>query len=73
MQYKLKNSYYTGEPCAVIRTDDNGQIWGIPFDPANTDAVEFCKWLKDGNIPEAADGGEVPTQAEIDAIIAKLS
>lgn len=54
----------------VIRTTDGANI---PFDPANTDAVEFCKWLKDGNIPEAADGGEVPTQAEIDAIIAKLS
>jgi hypothetical protein len=54
----------------IIRTTDGACI---PFDPANTDAVEFCKWLKDGNVPEAADGGEVPTQAEIDAIIAKLS
>jgi len=45
----------------------------IPFDPANTDATEFCKWLKAGNIPEAPDGGTVPTQAEVNAIIAKLS
>jgi hypothetical protein len=58
------------EVSVVQRTTDDACI---PFDPDNTDAVEFCKWLKDGNIPEAADGGEVPTQTEIDAIIAKLS
>ena len=45
----------------------------IPFDPDNSDAIEFCKWLKDGGIPEAADGGTTPTQDEINAIIAKLS
>ena len=53
----------------VIRTSDNAFI---PFDPANVDAVEFCKWLKDGGIPEAAEGGTTPTQEEINAIIAKL-
>ena len=66
--YKLQKNFY-GEICAVLRQDG----WSIPFDPANTDAIEFCKWLKDGNVPEAADGGEAPSQAEIDAIIAKLS
>lgn len=69
--YKLiKDHPIFGAAQNVIRVDDGACI---PFDPANTDAVEFCKWLKDGNVPEAADGGEVPTQAEIDAIIAKLS
>lgn len=68
--YKLFIVLGRTEPSIIIRLSDNAFI---PFDPANTDAVEFCKWLKDGNIPEAADGGEVPTQAEIDAIIAKLS
>jgi hypothetical protein len=69
--YKLsKPAIGQVETTCVIRLSDNAFI---PFDPANTDAVEFCKWLKDGNIPEAADGNEVPTQAEIDAIIAKLS
>jgi hypothetical protein len=59
-----------------VRTDQIKKIEGdlfIPFDPANTDAQEFCKWLKAGNVPEAADGGTTPTQADIDAIIAKLS
>jgi hypothetical protein len=68
--YKLFLSPTIKQTTAVIRLSDGATI---PFDPANTDAVEFCKWLKDGNVPEAADGGEVPTQAEIDAIIAKLS
>ena len=52
----------------LVRSDG----WSIPFDPANSDAIEFCKWLKAGNVPEAADGETTPTQAEIDAIIAKL-
>ena len=69
--YQQIKSLYENEPSQCIkRIDDNAFI---PFDPANTDAVEFCKWLKDGNVPEAADGGETPTQAEIDAIISKLS
>jgi len=55
---------------SVLRLSDGA---AIPFDQANTDATEFCKWLKAGNIPEAPDGGTVPTQAEVNAIIAKLS
>lgn len=67
--YKLISDL-RGNISSVMRLSDNAFI---PFDPANTDAQEFCKWLKDGNVPEAADGGTTPTQAEIDAIIAKLS
>jgi hypothetical protein len=55
---------------SVIRLSDNA---AIPFDPDNTDAIEFCKWLKNGGIPEAEDGGTTPTQEEINAIITKLS
>jgi len=52
--YKLqldKNS----NPHGVVRTDDNGQLWAIPFDPANTDYQEYLKWLDEGNTPEPAD------------------
>jgi hypothetical protein len=66
--YKLGKDFLGNDCCVIL----DGKT-AIPFDPANTDAFEFCKWLKDGNVPEAADGGEVPTQEEIDAIIAKLS
>lgn len=68
--YKMCPKNISGEYFSVQRLSDNAFI---PFDPDNTDAQEFCKWLKAGNIPEAADGGTTPTQAEIDAIIAKLS
>ena len=73
--YKLQARYFIDgtinpETRAVIRLLDNAII---PFDPANTDAIEFCKWLKAGGIPEAADNGTAPTQDEINAIIAKLS
>jgi hypothetical protein len=70
--YKLcPNDTVLGTPATCVQRLSDTAF--IPFDPANTDAVEFCKWLKDGNVPEASDDGEVPTQEEIDAIIAKLS
>ena len=52
----------------VIRND--GAF--IPFDPANTDAQQFAKWLQDGGIPEAATEGAVVTQEWINQTIAKL-
>ena len=68
--YKLHLIIGETTPSNVIRLADNACI---PFDPDNMDAVEFCKWLKDGGRPEAAEGGATPTQDEINAIIAKLS
>ena len=44
----------------------------IPFDPANVDAQQFAKWLKDGNVPEPAVEGEQVTQEWIDQTIALL-
>jgi hypothetical protein len=53
--YKLIANPYGGNPRSVMRTDDDGQVWGIPFDPANTDYVAYLKWLEEGNVVEPAD------------------
>ena len=44
----------------------------IPFDPANTDAAEFAKWLQDGNIPEAAEKGGTVSPEWVAETIANL-
>jgi hypothetical protein len=53
-------------------TDESGAVFSIPFDPANTDAAEFAKWLQDGNIPEAAEEGGTVTQEWVAQTITKL-
>jgi len=53
--YKLNKDRRTGEDCSVNRTDENGQVWSIPFDPANTDYQEYLKWVAAGNTPQPAD------------------
>ena len=65
--YKLFESQY-GFSC-VIRTSDNAFI---PFDPANTDAQQFAKWLQDGNVPEAAEEGGTVSPEWVAETIAKL-
>ena len=66
--YKLFKSSY-GTIDIVIRLKDNANI---PFDPANSDAVEFAQWLKNGNIPEPAVEGETVSQEWIQETINKL-
>lgn len=44
----------------------------IPFDPANSDAAEFAKWLQDGNIPEAAEESGTVSPEWVAETIAKL-
>jgi hypothetical protein len=71
--YKLQISKSTKTVSSVMKTNDNGQIWFIPFDPANTDAQQFKIWLQEGNIPASADGETTVTQEEVDAIITLLN
>ena len=44
----------------------------IPFDPDNTDAQAFAKWLKDGGTPESAEDGGSVTAEWVAETIAKL-
>jgi hypothetical protein len=42
------------------RTNADGSVTSIPFDPANTDFQEYQRWLAEGNEPLPAD--EQPTE-----------
>lgn len=55
MIYKLAKDLISGQIKSVNKIDDNGQIYGIPFDPANSDFIEYNKWLSEGNIPLPPD------------------
>ena len=54
---KLVFNSISGVIDAVIFTNDSGQSFGIPFDPANTDYQQYLKWLSEGNTPTPADEG----------------
>lgn len=33
----------------IQRTDDDGTIWSIPIDPANSDYQAYLKWAEEQN------------------------
>jgi hypothetical protein len=49
--YQLLLDHVSNTPNAVLRSDG----WSIPFDPDNTDFLEYQKWLAAGNTPIPAD------------------
>lgn len=67
--YKSCAKNLLGIDVSVIRLEDGTSI---PFDPANTDAAEFAKWLQDGNVPEAAEEGGTVSPEWVAETIAKL-
>jgi cytochrome oxidase Cu insertion factor (SCO1/SenC/PrrC family) len=54
---------------SVQRLADNAFI---PFDPANTDAQQFAKWLQDGNKPDPAEEGGTVTDEWIEETLKKF-
>jgi hypothetical protein len=69
MIYKLSKLSNSCVQCI----EENGLVLLIPFDPDNTDAKQFAKWLSEGGIPESAVEGDVVTAEWIAETIAKLS
>lgn len=68
--YKEPKTFEFAKPQGIVRTSDNAFI---PFDPANSDAKEFAKWLSEGGVPEPAVEGETVSAEWIAETIAKLS
>lgn len=68
--YQLIKDEVTGELAnCVYRVEDKTSI---PFDPANTDAQQFARWMQEGNKPEPAVEGEAVTDEWVAATIALL-
>ncbi len=56
LTYKLfKDPITNAENITVIKKDNYGGEFSIPFDPENTDYQEYLKWVDEGNTAEAAD------------------
>ena len=55
MIYKLSKDSISNQILSVIKTDNNGQVSGIPFDLTNTDYQAYLAWVDEGNEPLPAD------------------
>ena len=68
--YRICKNSETGAIVNMVqRLLDNAVI---PFDPANTDAQQFAKWLQEGNKPAPAEEGGAVTDEWVAETIAKL-
>jgi len=40
---------------SLKKTTEDGTVWWLPLDPANTDYQAYLKWLAEGNTPLPAE------------------
>ena len=55
IKYKLYKDDINGAIPAIQVTKEDGTIWSVPFDEANTDYKEYLAWVAEGNEPDPAD------------------
>ena len=55
IKYKLYKDDRNGAIPAIQKTTEDGTIWSVPLDEANTDYQENLAWVAEGNTAEAAD------------------
>ena len=72
IQYKLFKTPRDTEPSSVFRTDDNGQVWSIPFDTANTDYQNFKKQINADEAQLEDADGNLMTAEQAKAYVATL-
>jgi hypothetical protein len=70
--YKIPNTLEGWTVQSVIKIDEDGRQYAIPFDPANTDYARFKKEILADEAQLQDADGNVMTQEQADAFIATL-
>ena len=54
----VEKKYYLGEFVSYQVTYDDGKVWSVPLDEANTDYQAILEWIADGGTVIDNGGGE---------------
>ena len=54
----VEKKYYLGEFVSYQVTYDDGKVWSVPLDEANTDYQAIMEWIADGGTVIDNGGGE---------------